>query len=478
MRRRVGLVVTLIIVASGAGALASPPPYDEIFGDPDEPSDPATTPPPAEPGSEPAAPESPTAPPEDDPFAAIESKPIVIQEDPLTIGGQLYLRLATTINDRGSAGSQRLSMPNLLDVYLDARPEERVRGFVSGRLTFDPTVSSDTTNLLGQSADVTTVLLDQLWLKTDIAHRVFLTVGQERIKWGSNRLWNPTDFINARQRDPLALFDERTGVPMLKVHVPIETWNWYVIGLLGQADRLDAIGAATRLEAAFEATEIAVTALAGKDRKTSFGLDLSTALGDFDITAEVSLTDEHDTLVFEGDCCSLDPLVIPTSKKRDAWVGRVAAGIQYGFKVDSEDDAQYIGLEYFYNPLGYDDPDLYPWLIVNGAYQPFYAGQHYLGLSWVVPSPGRWDDITFSFSAVGNLSDNSYVTRLDVSAVLHSRLTLQAYAQAHFGHRGGELRLAIDVPALPAGLIGDEATPAFSIPAPAAVLGLNLRIAM
>jgi len=484
--------LTVALAAGGGAARAGEPPptepapapdkaIDELFGEPDEET-------PATPGGPPAGGDPDAGPPPDDvpagddPFAALDNKPIVIQEDPLAIGGQLYLRLATTIADRGAAGAQRLSMPNLVDLYLDARPEERVRGFISGRLYFDPTVEDGATDQiaqLGQTSESTRILLDQLWMKTDIARRVFLTIGQERIKWGSSRLWNPTDFINARQRDPLALFDERTGVPLIKVHVPIETWNLYVIGLFGQAGRLDAVGGAFRLEMAFEATEIALSALAGEDRKASFGFDLSTALGDFDVNAEVSLTDEHDTLVYEGECCSLDPLAIPTSRPRDTWMARVSAGIQYGFRVDPEDDAQYVGLEYFYNPLGYDDPDLYPWLLLNGAYEPFYVGQHYLGLSWLVPAPGRWDDVTFTLSAIANLSDLSYVTRLDVSATLHTRLTLQAYAQVHYGHRGGELRFALDVPELPAiPGVSDEPTAAFSVPAPAVLLGVNLRISL
>ncbi|MFO0746042.1 MAG: hypothetical protein U1F43_10260 [Myxococcota bacterium] len=466
-------VTVLGIAAPGLAQAADPPPSeDEIFG---APTPDAPKPDEAKPTETPAEtkPEETKPVPPDEAFPEPGQHPIVIQEDPLTLGGQLYLRLATTINDRGSAGRQRLSMPNLVDLYLDARPEERVRGFVSGRLSFDPTVAAGDTNVLGQSVESTRILLDQLWLKTDIARRVFVTIGQERIKWGSNRLWNPTDFLNAQKRDPLALFDERTGVPMLKLHVPIETWNVYGIVLLGGADHLDEIGAAGRLEmVAFGSTEIALSAMGGKGRKTSFGLDLSTALGDFDVTAEVSLTDEHGTLVYSGG--SLDPLTLPTTRDRDAWVGRASAGIQYGFKVNSEDEAQYIGLEYFYNPLGYDDPSIYPFLIAAGAYQPFYVGKHYLGFSWVVPTPGDWDDETFTFSAIGNLSDKTYVTRLDFTANLHTRLTLQAYAMAQFGHRGGELHFAMDVPA---GILDPEA-PAFSVAAPVLGLGLNLLIGL
>lgn len=400
-----------------------------------------------------------------------------VRFDPLAIGGQLYVRLAGTIADRGSLGQQTLSMPNLLDLYLDARPEERVRGFFSGRLAYDPTVSSDSTDALGQSRQSTRLVLDQLWLKTDIERRVYLTLGQERIKWGPSRLWNPNDFVNARRRDPLTLFDERTGVPMVKVHIPWETFNLYLIGLVGEADRFDEPGAAFRFEAAFSSTEVALSGIAGKGRKTAFGFDISTALGPFDVTAEVSLSDETDSNVYSGRL-DVSTFEIPTASKRGKWMARASAGIQYAFKPNA-DDVMYLGLEYFFNPLGVSDKDLYPWLIIQGELEPFYAGQHYLGLVWLIPEPGSWQDTTFTVSALGNLSDTSFITRLDMSQRVHTRLRLEAYAQGHFGTRGGEFRFAFDVPDLPPipGVLPDGLE-AFSIPAPALLFGLNLRLAI
>lgn len=403
---------------------------------------------------------------------------IVVPEDPLAIGGQLYLRFMSTVSDRGGPGEQRLAMPNLLDLYLDARPEGRVRGFVSGRLGFDPTVDPDEAELLGQSRESISLVLDQMWIKTDIARAVFLTIGQERIKWGASRLWNPNDFVNQRRRDPLALFDERTGVPMLKVHVPHETLNFYLIGLLGEASRLDEPGVAFRFEAAFAATEIALSGIAGKGRKTAFGFDISSALGELDFTAEVSLSDERDTLEYFDEGVELEGIAVPGSRKVDAWQPRVSAGLQYAFK-PNDDDVMYLGLEYFWNPLGEDDHRFYPWRIVQGDFEPFYLGQHYLGFTWVVPQPGCWDDSSFTLSALGNLSDTSFITRLDFSQTLHTKLRLEAYAQAHYGTRGGEFRFALDVPELPPiPEVLPDGSEAFSLPAPAVVLGLNLRISI
>ena len=400
-----------------------------------------------------------------------------VRDDPLAIGGQLYMRLGATIFDRGSFGEQTLSMPNLLDIYLDARPEERVRGFFSGRLSYDPTITDGATDPFGQSRESTRVVLDQLWIKTDIERRVYLTLGQERIKWGPSRLWNPNDFVNARRRDPLTLFDERTGVPMLKVHIPVETFNFYVIGLVGDADRFDEPGAAFRFEGAFDSTEMALSGVAGKGRKTAFGFDISTALGPVDFTAEVSLSDETDTLEYSGKL-DVSTFEIPTATKRDAWMARVSAGLQYAFK-PNDDDVMYLGVEYFWNPLGVTDKDLYPWLLINGELEPFYAGQHYLGLVWLIPQPGTWQDTTFTFSALGNLSDTSFITRLDMSQTVHTRLRLETYVQGHFGTRGGEFRFALDVPDLPP--IPDllpDGLEAFSVPASAVLFGLNLRLSI
>lgn len=397
--------------------------------------------------------------------------------DPLAIGGQLYLRLVGQISDRGSAGSQRLSMPNLLDVYLDARPEDRVRAFFSGRLSFDPTIVDGEPNDFGQSQSQARALVDQLWIKTDIARTVFLTLGQERIKWGTSRIWNPTDFANARRRDPLAVFDERTGVPMLKVNVPVDTWNFYLLGLLGGASRFDEPGLAFRVEKAFSASEFSVSGVAGEGRKTAFGFDVSTALGPLDLTVEFSLTDERETPTYRGDF-DVETFTLPTEEPHGAWAPRVTAGLQYGFK-PNDDDVQYIGVEYFYNAMGSEDPDLYPWLLLQGQLEPFYLGKHYLGLIWLVPAPGRWDDATFTLSNLANLSDRTFVTRLDASFRVHTKLSLEAYAQVHYGERGGELRFALDVPDIPAipGLL-EEPIEGFSVPAPAVVLGLNLRVAM
>ena len=416
---------------------------------------------------------------EDALFAASGTGPVqdpVTRIDPLAIGGQAYLRLTGAVADRGRAAAQRLSMPSLLDIYLDARPDERVRAFVQGRLRYDPTAIGGA-DLLGRPTAPAATLLDQLWLKTDIGRAVYLTVGQERIKWGASRLWNPTDFANVARRDPVAFFDERVGVPMVKVHVPWETLNVYALGLLAGADHLGDLAGALRVEWAGSSWEVSASAVAGAGRKTAFGLDLSAALGPVDVTLEAALTDERATPVYTGD---FDPGagVLPTATPDGHWRPAVSGSVLWSTGV-FDNDVLTLGVEGFWNPVGARDDHLYAWQLLTGALAPFYLGQAYAAFFALLPAPGSWDRWTFNLSALGNLSDRSGLVRIDAIATLHTRLRLETFVQTHFGNRGGEFRFALDVPALPPipGVLPDGLA-AFSIPAPAVSLGLNLRLTL
>jgi hypothetical protein len=44
------------------------------------------------------------------------------RDDPLRLGGQLYLRLQASSQEDSKPGDVGLASPNLLDVYLDVRP--------------------------------------------------------------------------------------------------------------------------------------------------------------------------------------------------------------------------------------------------------------------------------------------------------------------------------------------------------------------
>ena len=449
-------------------------------------------------------------------------------EDELALGG-IFVHAAQLQRPRGQrARGSVAERANLVDLYLDARPNDRVRAYMRGRLLYDYSIPQQAGSaqplggaededaspqtlplgLVGGGGGLGTrrqldAQLDQLWVKFDIARAVYLTVGRQRIRWGAGQFWNPTDFLNANQINPLAIFDQRLGVDLVKVHVPVETlgWNFYAIASLGQADTLEDVGGALRGEFLFGATELTVSAAVRQQtapgpspieapepldivlyepeldwpRQTvpvRLGSDVSSALGPFDVRLEGALTRGLGRAFYRGDfdIRDLTALTFPEDYSReDEWIPQGVAGadiaLEYG-----DGDALIVGGEYFYNGAGYDGAELYLWLALQGGLRPLYLGRHYAALAVVAPSPGKWNDTSFTLSTVGNLSDRSFLSRLDYSVQVLTDLRLNAFVNVHYG-RVGEFRFRVEVPPVPG-----QTTEPTVIPGPLVSLGGALRM--
>ena len=106
-----------------------------------------------------------------------------------------------------------------------------------------------------------------------------------------------------------------------------------------------------------------------------------------------------------------------------------------------------MGGEYAFNSLGYDDNSLYPWLLLNGQFTPLYVGKHYAGVYALLPTPGRLDDATFTFTTLGTLSDLSFISRFDLRWRVLTYLDVNFYTAVHYG-ASGEFALGYTVPAV------------------------------
>ncbi|MFE8596685.1 hypothetical protein [Archangium violaceum] len=419
-------------------------------------------------------------------------------EDPLKIGGRFYLRALTQGSEGVSFGNTAVSAPMLVDGYLDARPTDRLRGFVLGRLTYDPTRKEGSGSLLpsapGAAAAEPRVLLDQAWLRFDLDHKLFITAGKQHVKWGTARFWNPTDFLSPQRRDPLALFDARTGATMLKVHVPWEArgWNFYAIGMLdnaGPADTLGRVGGAARAEVVLGSTELGFDAVLQRGRKPRFGFDFSSGIGPIDIYGELAVRRGSDTPIYGlpegisledlfnqanngGPPIDIGSLPIETSYLDGYFIPQLSTGATWTFAY-SENDTATVGVEYFYNPTGYDSALVYPYLIFQGQYQPFFIGQHYAAIYGLLSGPGSWDNTNFILSNLGNLSDRSFITRLDVTHRALRYLSVEAFVALNYGQKGGEFRFALNLPPIRR---GEQEIPAINIAPPTLQAGVGLRI--
>ncbi len=440
-----------------------------------------------------------SSPPTSDLFASEPNR-----DNPLTIGGQIYLRSIVQASESQALGKARFFLPALVDGYFDARPSDRVRGMILGRLTYDPTLDSTgnaSTPAFGSGSNTTgsaftlptnsnpAVLLDQLWVNFDIARTVFITAGKQHVKWGVSRFWNPTDFLTPQRRDPLAVFDPRLGASMVKVHLPSEHgWNLYAIGLIdnaGPASTLNQLGGAIRGEIAFARSEIGAEAVFQPGRKDRFGLDASSAIGPLDAYVETSLSKGSDVPLFR---------INPNADPASGFFGQFERFTPTNYKlaasggfnttiVIAENNNLVLGVEYFYNSIGYDSERIYPFLIFRDfthpgtppSFQPFYLGRHYGALYATFTSPSiLGENSSFILSNLSNLSDRSVITRLDFLTRVLSYLYLEAYADVHYGRHGGEFRLQVNLPRQqidPQTTIGP-----ISIPAPLFDAGLGVRI--
>lgn len=415
-----------------------------------------------------------------------------VQEDPLKIGGLFYTRAFLQVSQDQPFGESRMSAPTLVDAYLDVRPTERLRAFVLGRLTYDPFLSATVggTALPGVPASTTAsnpaVLLDQAWLGFDIAHSVFVTVGRQHVKWGVARFFSPTDFLASQPRDPLALFDARLGVTMIRAQVPWERlgWNFSAVAVFeptqnvgggysgsGSVENpggtginptgtsgtaLQDVGGAFRAEFAFKNGAFGLDGLAQRNRASRLGADVTMALGDLDFYGEVAWKDGLDSpttrafaLSTPVDVSGLVPGVPPgttvtttnqvtvTIPPRSTPVIQAAGGVTYSLNFEGNKSITFGG-EYFYNSASYSR-DEYLTLLLVGGFQPFYVGKHYLALSATLLDTTA--KTTWILSGIGNLSDGTYLARLDFVVTVLSYLTVESYVAGHFGRTGGELRL-------------------------------------
>jgi hypothetical protein len=534
--RRYALAATLVALAAAPALAQDRPNEQEMFGGSDEkPGPDAGAPAPKAPDGAKAAPSTPAAEPNAPPAAATSVaapargssdasdrdtnllgagtapehlSDYIAPDNPLQIGGQLYLRAQTSGRQGDDAWS--LTAPSLLDVYMDARPNPRVRAFIQGRMSFDPTAApgSATTNQLQNGSNGAfagtsatgfttfsnlrgpTTLLDQMWIRFDILNHVFVTAGKQHVRWGTGRFWQPTDYLHPIKRNPLDVFDARPGTTMLKLHVPWESRGWNFYGFAVTEDpneatqQLKQVAGAARAELVILGAEVGLDTFLKNGQKPRFGIDLSTGIWELDVYGDVGIRSGSDFCVAthanpvvpppgappdptlipptpEGVCPASVPFLPGTPQALLDEARKFNLGLLSGVKVQAvggvnwshkynDNDMFTLGAEYFYNQPGYSDTSLYPGILFNSNNTPvlnfFYTGRQYVAVFASFPQPYSWNLTTFTLSTLSNITDQSYISRLDYSYTLLTHISLEAFAGLHYGHTSGEFRFGIDLP--------------------------------
>ncbi len=394
-----------------------------------------------------------------------------IEEAKLIIGGQLYLQSDAMFNEENTLGKSPLSQQALLFIYADQRPSSQTRIFIKGSLVHPLSAQSDSLNNQLPTFARDPARIEELWLKMNLEQRLFLTLGTQPVRWGVSRIWNPTDFLNERQKDPLAIFDNRPGLACAKLHMPLESTgtNLYVFLRPGASNQLNALQYAARVEQVWGTSEWSVSTDFSNESPIKLGGDVSVGVGPIDVKAEVATRSTAANRPWSGPF-SLEDGTLPTQSPAVHWPIQWTIGSEWSLSYD-EKRSLFITVEYFHNPLGYDDEaQLYPWLIAQGDYIPLYVGQSYLGANLALPGLGTQQDHTVLLSGIANLSDGTSILRFDYQVTVLTRVRLSAYAATYLG-RLGEFHYPYEIPA---GVAGERAV---SLTPPSVSAGLWTSLA-
>jgi len=338
-----------------------------------------------------------------------EAEKLGADVDKVKIGGSLtsdFFLLGT----EGSGASDNFYNPYSLWVYLDANLRNEIRAYAKAKLIW----ANSSNPLLSSSPPSASTELEELKLFFNADKRVFFTVGKQKIKWGAGKFWNPTDFLNNEKRDLLDSDDLRSGVTLLKSHMPFGKSNLYLVQSLDGASRINKIGHTLRLELPLGSSELSFTASKLKDAKAFFGTDVSLAVGSFDLHGEVAYQQDS---------------------KQAHVVGGIGREFGYG-----DNDTWGVSLEYFGNASGISNTANYAPALATSVYTPFYFSRHYAMLLLYLPSPGTWNKTTINLFNVFNLTDQSILSKLNFSFEMMQDLRWDVGASYRYGKSDGEFR--------------------------------------
>ena len=328
--------------------------------------------------------------------------------DKLKIGGQFMYELYH-YRFSGLPIEDWTKNPQTLSIYLDSHLKRDTRFFFKGHMVYDPAIDESIINpLTGAALKRSESQIEELKLQFHINHKVFITAGTQKIKWGTGHFWNPTDFLNSEARDFFKSEDQRAGLALLKFHVPVGSHNFYLIENFEKTNTNRSIGIGARAEIVFDKAEVSLTRYQRKGISSLSGADLSIGIGDFDLVAEAAGSDDE--------------------IKKSA-----SGGISYEW-VYSEVDSAIFYLEGFWNKQGAKDKSDYPALLLSGHWQPFQIAESYQLISLLLIKPGSWNQSTVQLFAVRNQIDASqyYRTSYSWSGIEDVNLMVS------FGFRSGE----------------------------------------
>lgn len=368
------------------------------------------------------------------------------EEDKRSLGfsGEVLSVMQDVVYSSNSAGTfDSYIVGNLM---LDARLKNGVKAFANMETNYSP------------KSDETKSVLREAFVDFNLDHKVYFRTGKQVLQWGRCMLWNPTDLINVEKKTFIRKIGYRDGAYGLKMHMPFGTkYNIYGFVDTGHAQEDRDLGGALKFEFLTGKTEMAFSGWGKRGRRSVFGYDVSSRLGDVDVAGELSVASGDNTRFIRESGGKLYSYL-----KDDEWPLKASVNFSEGFRLGNFNDRLTVATEFFYNQTGYTkspfkDRGAYAFtgplslllpagtktqfLAANGLYEPNYMARYY-GAVFTTVSRFIITDMTLNLNYIQNLNDNTGVLSAGTTYKNINDFSAGALVSAYLGPRGGEYTFA------------------------------------
>lgn len=277
------------------------------------------------------------------------------------------------------AQTSLLALPSgIASASIDASADLRVSDFerfrASVQFRYDPE---------GEQYTTPTILLDELFIDTEIGKKVFFRLGKQRISWGVGTWFKPSDVLSLAAIDPDDPTASREGPFAFKADMPIglnHAMLYLVPPLSGNAGAFSAAG---RYDWVVGGWELSFAGFGRTDMQVSprAMFTFTGAIGSIDVYGEqVLLWGADRTFVKQGDT----PGSYATYRLDDRVFLQSTLGFKYS-KSTSQGFSLSLNLQGYYNGTGYADARI---LLNTAARQQLRSDSANYSRDW--SQPGMW----------------------------------------------------------------------------------------
>lgn len=249
-------------------------------------------------------------------------------------------------------------------------------------------------------------IIDKAYIKYH--GRADLTVGKQRIAWGSGHIWNPTDVFNPFVLSFAVKEDEETNVTAARVEYP-----------MGQAGGIDGY---VVLDQKWEAARKGVRA------RTNMGLfDLSASFVDMGSGSSQVGFD------FAGDALGAGIRGEAALKSQQGASTYIQAVLGGDYTLDNGVN---VNLEYYYNGIGSRDKNTYNWTgLYSGTIDQLGCDYLFIGFNKIINELA-----TVKLSMIGNLNDQSFLVYPSYTRSISQFVDLSFEGMVTGGTEGSEFK--------------------------------------